>query len=424
MKKRLQSFWKKETVLCCAALAAAVSAFLEPPSGKYLQYIDFRVLGLLFCLMLVVSAMQRIGVFEVLADRIVNRAETMLGVGAALVFLCFFFAMVVTNDVALITFVPFTVQVLKLAKREDKLIHVIVLQTVAANLGSMLTPVGNPQNLYLYTAYEMKMDRFLDVMTPVTALSAGLLALSCYLLLDRKKTARREEWKPGSPRLDDLRQPSDEQCPEDERYLEIKRRPETEEPSGAETATENERKRREWDRGRRGKLYVYTGLFLLCLLTVLRIMPWQALLVTSVMCALLLDRQIFLTVDYGLLATFACFFLFVGNVSAVPWISCRLAEILAGRELLVSAAASQVISNVPAAVLLSGFTDRGESLLLGVNLGGLGTLIASLASLISYKIYGQTEGARTGRYTALFTAVNVSFLAVLLVFTHVFFPGI
>lgn len=432
--KRMKQFWKRETVLCAAALAAAVSACFVPPSGNYWSYIDFRVLALLFCLMLVVAAMRKIGVFEVLANRILGRAETMLGLGAALVFLCFFFSMVVTNDVALLTFVPFSFRVLELAGRQDKLIAVIVLQTAAANLGSMLTPVGNPQNLYLYSTFGMEIEEFLDVTTPLTTLSAGLLALSCFLLLDRRKTGSTSVWKqePGELELferelnaPEKRQnengirPASDNGPRRANYeTEIRIQPFNNDglqsaDHGAEMQLKDETGIRQEDRG---KLLLYIGLFLLCLLTVMRILPWQALLAVIVMSVGVVDRSLFRTADYGLLLTFVCFFLFVGNAAAVPQISKTISELLADREILTSTLASQVISNVPAAVLLSGFTDNVRGLLAGVNVGGLGTLIASLASLISYKQYVRLPQAKPGRYLLEFTLVNAAFLAVLLPF--------
>lgn len=359
-----------------------MSCFFVPPSTDYWDYMDFRVLALLFCLMVVVAAMEKIGLFTVLADRIVGRTKTMVGLGGALVFLCFFFAMVVTNDVALITFVPFTVQVLEMVKGQDKLIPIVVLQTVAANLGSMLTPIGNPQNLYLFSAFHMEMDHFLNVMTPVTGLSAGLLALCCFLFLRSGKgeliTVSGNGWDSGRER--------------------------------PEIASQD-----------KGKLLLYIALFCLCFMTVVHILPWQTLVIIILLFTLMVDRSLIRRVDYGLLLTFACFFIFVGNGAAIPAVSAGLSHVLLGRELIVGIGASQIISNVPAAVLLSGFTEQADGLLLGVNLGGLGTLIASLASLISYKQYAKLEGADPGRYLRVFTAINVIFLAVLLAFVFLFY---
>ena len=273
-------------------------------------------------------------------------------------------SMLITNDVALITFVPFAILLLNLTGQQQLLIPVVVLQTLAANLGSMLTPIGNPQNLYLYSLSGMSFSRFVLTMLPCTLLSGLLLALSLFLL-------------PARP----VHLP----------------------PSGEPAALSDRR-----------KPVMHFLLFLLCLGCVLHLLPWQAMLAVTVCCMLLFDRSILKKVDYGLLVTFLFFFLFIGNIQRLPGIAARLGEIVAGRELPVGAAVSQLISNVPAALLLSGFTSDYRALLLGVNIGGLGTLIASLASLISYKQYIGCEGCRRGHYLLVFTLANLAFLAILL----------
>ncbi len=353
------NFFKKETVLCIAGILAVISAFFVHPSGEYLDYIDYRVLALLFCLMLVVAGLQSIGVFHKLGEMLLKKVSTTRQLCLLLTALCFFSSMFITNDVALITFVPFAVMILSMAEQENLLIPVIVLQTIAANLGSMLTPIGNPQNLYLYSAFSIPMSTFLLYMLPLTVLAALLLVFSILLLKNEK--------------LHKLSHSCDT------------------------TLTG-------------GKLWGYLILFFICLLCVARILPWPVMLAILIAAVFLLDRKLFQNVDYFLLLTFVCFFLFIGNMERIPVIADFLRSFIAGRELLLGTLFSQGISNVPAAILLAGFTDSARPLLYGVNVGGLGTLIASLASVISYRLYGNRKGAAKGAYLKTFTIYNILFL--------------
>ena len=359
---RIIAFFKKETVLCIAAVLAAGSMYFVPPDRGYLEYPDYRVLALLFGLMLVVAGLQGIGLFRYLGSRFLERIRDTRQLGFLLMALCFFGSMFITNDVALITFVPFAVMTLEMAGQSKRLIHVVVLQTIAANLGSMLTPIGNPQNLYLYTRFELSIGDFLKYMLPLALLSLVLLTAAVAL--------------PGREALTVAR---------------------------SERAHAPDRK----------KLAVYILLFLVCLACVLRLLTWPVMLTVLVLAVLFTDRELFGKVDYFLLLTFLCFFLFIGNAGRIPAVSAILWELIEGRELPVGAALSQVISNVPAAILLSGFTDSVRALLYGVNIGGLGTLIASLASVISYRLCGNSQGAGKGAYLKAFTLYNVAFLAVL-----------
>ncbi len=358
--KRTASFFKKETVLCIAALLSFLSAFLVPPSAEYWKYIDWRVLALLFGLMLVVKGFQSIGLFQYLGTKLLSRIHTTRQLCLLLTALCFFSAMLITNDVALITFVPFAVMILSMAGGKELLIPVVALQTIAANLGSMLTPIGNPQNLYLYSAFSIPMGRFLSEMLPLTLLSFLLLTISIFLLPDKKIQAKTPEVFPAPPGF---------------------------------------------------RLACYLLLFLVALSCVVRLLPWPAMLAILIAAVLILDRKLFRAVDYFLLLTFVCFFLFIGNMERIPAISGLLHAFIRGKELLLGILFSQCISNVPAAILLSGFTDAARPLLYGVNIGGLGTLIASLASVISFRIYGADSDASKGRYLKTFTLYNIAFLA-------------
>lgn len=366
----LYSFLKKETVLSISAILAFASAFFVPPSGGYIEYIDFRVLALLFCLMLVVAGMQSIGVFNYLGDRLLRKVRSTRQLTLLLVALCFFSGMFITNDVALITFVPFAVMVLTMAGQESLLIPVVVLQTIAANLGSMLTPIGNPQNLYLYSAFEVPIGTFLLYMLPLTAASALLLALAVLFLKDH----------PLHPQNRSSSCASDSPVPQ---------------------------------RPHKGKLAAFLLLFAVCLACVVRILPWPVMLAVLGISILFLDRSLFEKADYFLLLTFVCFFLFIGNMEQIPAIADFLRSFIEKRELLLGVLFSQFISNVPAAILLSGFTENVRALLYGVNVGGLGTLIASLASVISFRLYGNSKGASKGAYVKAFTLYNLVFLLIL-----------
>ncbi|MBC5734711.1 MULTISPECIES: SLC13 family permease [Lawsonibacter] len=359
---RMLSWLRREPVLCISAVCAALSMLLTPPSAAYLNYVDWRVISLLFCLMAVVAGLQDCGVFAVLAQRLLAGEKRLRFVTLVLVLLPFFTSMLVTNDVALITFVPFSILVLGLIGRTERLAYVVVLQTIAANLGSMATPVGNPQNLYLYATYELTPGQFFTAVLPLVLASlAGLTAAAVW--------GRPESIRVAFPQPVRVRRP--------------------------------------------GRLGLMCLLFVLCLLCVCRLLPYPALVAVVLSALVIFGRDLFRRLDYALLLTFVCFFLFAGNVGANPAVREVLTAVLARNTALASGIASQVISNVPAAVLLSGFTADWRGLLIGVNVGGLGTPIASLASLISLKAYLRSAGARPGRYLAVFLLANGIALAVL-----------
>ena len=355
------NFIKKQPVLVISFAAALVTMFFVPPDAGYAEYINRTVLIQLFSLMTAVAGLRSLGIFEKVTDLLLEKAGTIRRLGQVFVLICFFSSMLVTNDVALLTFIPLTLIALKKADSKS-LIMTIVLETAAANLGSMLTPVGNPQNLFIYDIYKLTAWVFIKTMAPAGIASLVILILLTMLL------------------------PKDS-CSVCEKH-DVKIAP--------------------------APLAGYIALFAVCLLTVFRVIPDLVCLGAAVVCALVFDRRLLAKVDYPLLLTFVCFFVFVGNIARIDAIGSYLSEIMNGKELLVSAGLSQVISNVPAAVMLSGFTGSGTQLLLGVNLGGLGTIIASLASLISFQFYRNTEGANSVRYIAVFSAVNFGMLFILL----------
>ena len=357
---------KGEKVLLIALALACASMLLTPPDAGYLAYVDVRTLALLFCLMLLVKGFQSIGLFDWLIARAFGQVRHLRRLCQMLILLCFFTSMVITNDVALITFVPFAILALELCGQQAHLIPVVVLQTIAANLGSMATPIGNPQNLYLFSVSGMPVGAFFLTMLPLTAASLLLILLATLAF---------------------PRQPIRMALPD----------------------TKSAMPRRE--------LLVYMALFGLNLLVVLRVLHWGVALIVTVAGVLALRQaKLLRQVDLALLLTFVGFFVFVGNLGRVDAISAWISQALQSREVLLSALLSQAPSNVPTALLLSGFTENYRALLMGVNIGGLGTLIASMASLISYKFYASRPDARRGRYLAVFTVYNVAGLVILLLF--------
>lgn len=367
---KIWNWCKKEAVLAIAFVLASVSAFFVHPDKEYLSYIDFRTLGILFCLMAVMAGLQKVGLFKFIAEKLLKTVNHIRGLVFILIMLCFFSSMLITNDVALITFVPFTFIVLKMifmGSASKLIVPVVVMQTIAANLGSMLTPIGNPQNLYLYGKAGMGFGQFIVFMLPCTVLAFLLLAVWCLIFPY-----------------------------EGEKKVEVQLESKT---------SLNEYKK---------QLIVYAMLFVLSLLTIVHIIPYFITLAAVILVVFILDKQVLLKVDYALLLTFVGFFVFIGNMGRVPAFNNLLQEIIVGNEVVTAVAASQVMSNVPAALLLSGFTDRYDLLIIGTNLGGLGTIIASMASLISFKYIGMEYKELRGKYLLYFTTANIVFLAVLL----------
>ena len=365
--KKIISFMKKETVLTIATLLAVVSAFFVKPDRQYIGYIDFRTLGILFGLMVIMQGFQRTGLFDRIGKSLLQKTGKLWQLILVLVMLCFFFSMLITNDVSLLTFVPFSILVLKKCGQEQAMIPTVILQTVAANLGSMLTPIGNPQNLYLYGLMDCSIPKFMGILLPYTVMTFVLLLLSllCIRGKGQEISCRMEEG------------------------TEIKQ-------------------------SRKHRNLIYGLLFLLALLVVARILPYGILVTAVFLYTIIFDREALKGADYALLVTFVSFFILIGNLGRISLIREALERFVSGREILTGVLASQVISNVPAAVLLSGFTENYRDLLVGVNLGGLGTLIASMASLISFKLYTGCYKENRGRYLRWFTLVNIIYLFLLL----------
>lgn len=365
MKKIINKIQKVDAVLCIAWILAVVSAFFVHPDKDYLGYIDFRSLGILWGLMVIIQGIKENSVFDRIAGFLLSKVKKSWQLAAMLIFMCFFGSMLITNDVALITFVPFALMILRECDREDMIIPTVVLQTIAANLGSMLTPIGNPQNLYLYGISNISLGGFVLTMLPFCLVSAVVLLL-LILIIPGKKSLQKSSSSSITGRL-----------------------------------------------GSKHQIIIYTVLFAIALSTVLRILPWYVFAIIVLFTVGIMDHKILFRADYTLLLTFVGFFIFVGNMGRIEVISSFLEKVLVGHEFPVSVALSQVTSNVPATLMLSGFTTDYRSLLIGVNVGGLGTLIASMASLISYKAYTGEYKEKSGKYLLVFTSVNVLFLVVL-----------
>ena len=363
MKNKLLKFIKTDTILVVSGVLAVISCFFIPPDKEYLDYVNFRVLAILFSLMLVVSALVRIGTFDYLTRRVLGRIHSERYISLFLVLLSFFLSMVLTNDVALVTLVPFALILLRAFGDRRRTVYTLILMTVAANLGSMLTPIGNPQNLYLFTEYGFSLKKFTLLMLPYSLLSLVLLILSVFLLNRTDHTVDQagavEAERPGLP-----------------------------------------------------KLCLYLALFIVCILTVVGTLHYLVMLGIVAAVILVTDRRAFLKVDYTLLLTFVFFFILIGNLGRIDAIHDTLTKIVDQNVTLTAILSSQIISNVPAAMLLSAFTKQGSALLVGVNLGGLGTLIASMASLITYKFYAAERKKGEG-YLLKFTIINLLFLAAL-----------
>ena len=360
-------FIKKEPVLSAAAVLAVITSFIIFPSKETLLSVDFRVLSILFCLMTITSGLDEEGVLTKAASFLLAKANGWRSVYLALVLLCFFSSMIVTNDVALIAFVPFAIKTIHMTGRNKSLIKVIVMQTIAANLGSMLTPIGNPQNLYLYSLAGVSTFEFIKDMSVMWVGSLIFILASAF--------------------------------------------------------TEKNEKMQEYDhepfaRMRKRNVTLYAVLFVVSILSVMHVFHYAVSFAIVCVAILIKNRRLFRKTDYSLLLTFIFFFVFIHNIKSMDYVRSFLEGIIAGNEFVAGFVLSQVISNVPAAILISGFTDKYMLLAAAVNLGGLGTLIASMASLISYKFYSCTVNANLKKFMIVFTKWNVIFVVLLIPFVY------
>ncbi len=358
------AFAKKNAVMLVAMAAAAVTMLFVPPDGEYPGYFDCKTLACLFCVLSVVCALRDIRFFSILARRIVRRFRNTRAAILALVYITFVGSMLIANDMALLTFLPLGYFVLETTGRKKYMAFTFIMQNIAANLGGMLTPFGNPQNLYLYSRFHIPDAEFLSVMAPHFLFAVLLITVCCLVFVRREP----------------LSLPEEEISPD------------------------------------RRRTAVYLALFALSVVMVFRILPYWIGLVVIPAVLLFLDREALRQVDYPLLFTFAFFFIFSGNMARIPAVSGFFSSLLEKNTLVVSALSCQLISNVPSAILLSRFTENYRELLVGVNIGGVGTLISSLASLITFREYLRREPGKAGRYLALFSLFNFAFLFLMLGF--------
>lgn len=405
---------RKDPVLVVAIVLAIISCAAVPPDAAYAEYVDLRTIGMLFSLMTIMAGLSRLGVFRIACRHLLSAVRGPRRLALALTLLAFFSSMLITNDVALVTFVPFALLALRTLDSPRHACFTVVMMTIAANLGSMLTPIGNPQNLYLYSTSHMRIGEFVLLMLPY-AVAALVLLVGAIAFFGRipehakEKAARSVDAGNPASSSEDGSADSPATCGE------------ADNAASATDANETPQLASDADDPAPSPLRVlpWAALFVLALLSVAHILPYQAIVAATIVVALAADRRALLHVDYALLFTFIAFFVFVGNVGRIEVVSAALAQLIDGHELAVSVIASQVLSNVPAAILLSGFTSNFAALIVGTNLGGLGTLIASMASLISYKQVALVLPREKGRYFMLFTVWNIAFLAVLAVLAAV-----
>ena len=430
-------FIKKEPILTVATVLAIISCFFVTPGREYLSYINWRTLILLFCLMAVVAGFAKAGVFRYISRKLSQRMKDTRRLSVGFMLLCFLLSMFVTNDVALVTVVPLTLLTMMGCSEKAK-IQTLVQETIAANLGSMLTPFGNPQNLYLTSYYGIGMGEFLRLMLPYTGVALVILLLQT--LISPKEGLGGKAREAGTPE----RGASDAGVPEGrakgaviperearEAGIPEGRVKEAEIPEGKnreaaslyesgenltgkdEMYEEALREKLLRSKGRLVSILLYGILFIVSMFSVARILDYRILFGIILITILVYDRSVLRNVNYTLLLTFVSFFVLIGNLGAMTQIQAALTQMIEGRELLTAILSSQIISNVPAAVLLSGFTDQGKALIVGTDLGGLGTLIASMASIITFQLYSLESGAKKGKYFLTFTLWNVIDLVIL-----------
>ena len=369
--QKIFSIIKSNAILVISGLLALLSCFIVTPDRQYIGYINSRVLAILFCLMLIVAALSRIGSFNVLTNKLLSKVKTLRGISLLMSLMAFFMSMFLTNDVSLVTLVPFAIMVLEPFGENRKLMYTLIIMTVAANLGSMLTPIGNPQNLYLYEQYKIGLGEFLYLMLPYSLLSLAIVVTLTFILIRETKE------------LPKVAKQFDE-------HISLM------------------------------KLLIYIALFIFNILTVVGVVHYLVSLLVTMVVMMILDRRSFLKVDYNLLLTFVFFFILIGNIGRMEAVTGTLSGLVSRNPVPAAILSSQIISNVPAAMLLSAFTKDGKALIIGTNLGGLGTLIASMASLITYRFHASFSKNNKDNgngiqenYILNFTWINIAALLLL-----------
>jgi Na+/H+ antiporter NhaD/arsenite permease-like protein len=365
IKDGVVGFIKKEVVLSIAIVATIITMFFVPVDKEYLGYFEFKTLITLFCMLAVVAGLKNTNIFELVSRKLISLFKTRRAVIYCLVYGTFFFDMIVANDMSLITFLPLTYIVLHSTNNDKYLAFTFIMQTIAANMGGMITPYGNPQNLYLYSFYNIPTLEFFSVLLIQSITVAVLLYLGCLFIKNEKLELKNDE------------------------KFEIKKK----------------------------ELAVYMALFVFVILSIFRVVPHWITLILVVLAVLIVDIKRFRHVDYALLATFCVFFIFSGNIARIEVIKDFIAGIVEDNTLIAGIVSCQFISNVPTAIFLSKFTNNYNDLLVSVNIGSLGIIISSLASLITLKEYLKHQPKNFKKYMGLFTLINTSFLVVLILVT-------
>lgn len=362
--RRAEAFAKKNTVTVIAFFAALLTTLVVPVDRAYLGYFDLKTLTCLFCVLAVVCALRDINFFYMLARKVVQVFKNARMSVLALVYITFIGSMLIANDMALLTFLPLGYLVLHSTGKEKYMAFTFIMQNIAANLGGMLTPFGNPQNLYLYTKFSIPNGEFMEIMAPPFVLSVLMITVCCLVFVKAEPLSVGDEKFAVDPK----------------------------------------------------RTVLYLALFALAIAIVFRGIPyWIGLLVIPPV-LFMTDRKALREVDYPLLFTFVFFFIFSGNMGRIGAVRHFFSGLLDKNTLVFSAMSCQCISNVPSAILLSQFTGNYADLLRGVNVGGVGTLIASLASLITFREYVKHNPGKARKYIGEFSLFNFAFLFVLLIF--------
>ena len=364
-KDKIISFVKSEIILCIATVLAIITIFFVPIDKEYLSYFDVNTLICLFCMLAVVAGLKSTNAFELISRKMISLFHNRRTMICVLVFGTFFFDMIVANDMSLITFLPLTYLVLHSTKNDKYLAFTFIMQTIAANMGGMITPYGNPQNLYLYSYYNIPTGEFFRILL-LQSITVAVLLLICCLFIDKKPLKIRKKSK----------------------IILSKKR-----------------------------FAIYVVLFIMVILTIFRLIPYIITLITVIIAILIFDPKRFKQVDYALIATFCVFFVFSGNIARIPIIKEAISKIVVENTLLAGIVSCQFISNVPTAIFLSKFTSNYRDLLISVNIGSLGILISSLASLITLKEFLKHQPKEFRIYILMYTAFNTLFLITLLIVT-------
>lgn len=365
--EKIISFIKSNVVLVVAFLAAVITSCIVTPDEQYISYFDFKTLTCLFCTLAVICAIKDISFFTIIARRIVALTGDIRRAVITIVIITFVGSMLIANDMALLTFLPLGCFVLKSSGQQKYMIFTFIMQNIGANLGGMLTPFGNPQNLYLYNKFGIPTGEFMKIMAIPFVSAIALILICCFIFVKKEKITVQKD---------------------DEAHLPL------------------------W------RTALYLALFAFSIAIVFRSIPYYCGLVVIPAVLLIADRSALQHVDYGLLMTFVCFFIFSGNMSRIEAVNHIISALLSKNTLLVSIASCQFISNVPSAILLSEFTENYRALLYGVNIGGAGTIIASLASLITFRQYCAAEPGGAKKYLLHFSAFNFAFLIIMTVICY------